>query len=486
LKLALATLIAFFICIGRAYALFDSANGGQPGEYLSELSGGARGLALGLAQVSLDGQANLIYSNPAAIAGLYWKETSFNFLPLFEQSQFASLSFACPVAPGSALGVSLVRLTSGDAEKTNALGEMTGSFSDQETAVIVGAGTKISKELSCGINIKMLSQDIDTISEKGMGVDLGLIYHYAPGHTWGLSLLNAVQPVLGPDRFPLTARAGFSHVLFTNFTWHGDLEALNVFKSEYVSRWYTGFEFNKPDWFFWRLGANEQQLSAGFGIVTRQIDIDYAFVYHPLASLQSISLNLRYGYPATEAEIRAVEKINELNKAKADYAETIRKQDENIRFERERLKLDKILAVKFIEARRAFEEKKYELSLKKLQEILKIDPVYEEAKTLSEEIRARLSSDNMSRRIEYARQAYKNGSFGEAKEHVNFILEQQPDNQEARVLGYLANAQIFLAGKSYKEAKGELIEVMKIDPNNIEASGLLKRVQNIIDLYGGQ
>jgi len=62
----------------------------------------------------------------------------------------------------------------------------------------------------------------------------------------------------------------------------------------------------------------------------------------------------------------------------------------------------------------------------------------------------------------------------------------QPDNLEARVLDFLVNAQLYLSNKQYNEAKGELIEVLKIEPNNSEASQLLKRIQNIIDIYGGQ
>lgn len=473
--------------VPQAFALLDqSADGGQPGEYLTELSGGARGLALGLAQVSLDGQANLLYSNPASIAGMGWKEASFDFLPLFDQSQFASLSFACPVGGRTALGVSLMRLTSGDAEKTDILGQTIGTFSDQETALIVGAGMKLTSDLSCGLSVKMVSQDIDTLSENGFGADVGLVYHYAPGHTWGLSVMNVVAPVLGPDRFPLTVRGGFSHNIFIkDLYWNGDVSALDIFTDQVVN-WYTGFEFNRPEWFFWRLGANEKQFSAGFGVGTKQIDIDYAFVYHPLETLQSVSMNIRYGYPSTEAELRALQKIEEMKKEKEELSEDARKQNDDIKFERERLNREKKLALKFIEAKKAFEDKKYAAASATLKEILKADPGYEEAKVLSDVIKAKLSSENVVLRLQYARQAYSKGAYNEAKDHVSFVLEMQPDNQEARVISYLSGAQIYLSNKEFKEAKGELIEVLKIDPNNNEASQLLKRVQNILDIYGGQ
>jgi len=147
---------------------------------------------------------------------------------------------------------------------------------------------------------------------------------------------------------------------------------------------------------------------------------------------------------------------------------------------------EKKTAIMFVDARKMFDDKKYAAAQAKIQEILKIDPAYEEAIALRKEIQARLNSDNLGRRFEYARQAYKQGLFKDAKEHLNFVLGMQPDNLEARVLDFLVNAQIYLMNKQYNEAKGELIEVLKIEPNNIEASQILKRVQNIIDIYGGQ
>jgi len=144
------------------------------------------------------------------------------------------------------------------------------------------------------------------------------------------------------------------------------------FKQWPAGSWYSGFEYNRPDWFFWRLGVNEQQFSAGFGIGTKQIDIDYAFIYHPLGTLNSISLNLRYGYPTTDAELRAAEKIQELKNEKEEYLETVRKENENIKFERERLEKEKKTAIMFIESYKAFEDKKYAAAQSKLQAILRL------------------------------------------------------------------------------------------------------------------
>lgn len=487
MKQVFLSVLSMLFLTAPAFAWIESANGGQPGEYLAEMSGGARGLALGLAQVSLKGQSNLLYSNPASLSGLNWKEASFGFVPLYAQSQYAAVSFGAPMGGTDAIGVSLIRLTSGDAEKTNALGETLGSFSDSETAVIIGAARRINKQISLGAALKLVSQDIDTWAERGGGLDLGLIYRNSQEHIWGLCLQNAVAPALGVDTFPMILKGGSSHNVFIkDLMWHANLALVNLMNDKRLIRWYTGFEYNRPQWFFWRLGANEKQASAGFGVGTKQMDIDYAYIYSALDTLHTLSLNLRYGFPETEGEIKAEERIEEIRKEKEELVIAARKAADSIKFERERLRKERRLAVKFFEAQREFQNRKYESARDKLMDVLKDDPANEEAKKLFDEINARLSADNIKRRIKYAKDSYAKGAYSDTKGHANYVLDLQPDNREAYVIGFLAGAQIYVSNKEFKAAKGELIEVLKIEPNNEEAAQLLKRVQNILDAYGEQ
>lgn len=468
-----------------AWLSLSRGTAGAPGEYLMRWSGGARGAALGLAQTALSGQQNLFYANPASLADLWWQEGSFSFAPMFGQGQFATVGYAVPFGKRYAFGAGVVRMGSGDAEKTNQLGESMGSFSNQETALIITYAAKITDKIHVGANGKVLTQEMDTLSEKGMGADAGIIYYFAPAHRWAASLINVIEPQLGTDRVLLTPRFGTFHELFLKGLFCSfDVVLNNSSTASSSSNWYGGLEYQWPAWFRWRLGANEKQGSAGFGIATRQFDIDYALIAHPLDVVHMLTLNIRYGFETTQAEEKIAREWETLRRESQDEKAAIDKEQGRLRFERQRLEKEKRISIKLIRARQEFEDKKFDSAQKILTDILTEEPMDSDASQLLAEIKARLDAANIIKRMDYAQLAYKKGDYAETLRNVNYILENQPDHVDARVLGYLAQAQMYLNEKKYKDAKGELIELLKMSPSNIEATQLLKRVQTIIEIYG--
>jgi tetratricopeptide (TPR) repeat protein len=459
-------------------AWFSSGNSGFPGEYLASFSGGARGLALGLAQTALDGQAQSIYANPAGIASLWWQEASFSVTPLFAQGNFTSVMYGVPFHGNNVVGLGVVRLGSGDAEKTNGLGENTGIFSDQETTIMLAYGRKISESLYGGMNLKFVSQDMDTLSEKGVGADAGLLYYAAPGHVWAINLLNIIPPRLGPDTFPVVPKFGFRHELLHNrLYFSGD-----IYPAGTVLQWAGGMEYRWPEWFHWRGGINTKQASAGFGISTRQMDLDYALIYHPLDFMHAFTLTVRYGFAPSEAELKVHRQWDDLAEEKLRYEEMKKKEKETIHAEIGRLGREMKVSVLFFKARRQFDARKYAAARKILEGILANDPGHDAARQLLEEIRVQEDSTATHLRLETCERAYLDGRYGEAQAASRAVLDLQPDNQKARVWGFLSRAHLFIADKKFNDAKGELIEIIKIDPANDEANQLLKRLQNVLDI----
>ncbi|MFH1369033.1 MAG: PorV/PorQ family protein [Elusimicrobiota bacterium] len=462
---------------------FSSGTSGYPGEYLVSLSGGAEGMGMGNAQTSLEGHSSLMYSNPASLATLWWQEGSMTVMPLFFQAQYIFMSYGYPLDEKNFTGFGFARLSSGDAEKTNELGETTGSFSDQETAVFLNYSRKEFPDFLWGVNLKLVSQEIDTFSAKGAGLDAGLIYYTAPEHAWSLNLINLVPPRLGPDVFPLVAKTGFKRSLFKNkLAWNTDLSF--IFTEKYFSSWATGAEYKITDFFKVRFGVNVKQVSAGFGLSTRQIDIDYSFTYHPLDFLHCLTLSLRYGVLPSVAEQKIKDEFGRLSEEKERYIERSEKLRDDIKFERERLKKERKLSMQFLDAKYAFEEKRYSQSRKILENILKEDPASAEARKLLDEISVRQDDATIKRKLSEAAGLYSRGLYSEATASVNYVLENLPENLEAQILGYLINAHLYLNDKKFNDAKGELIEVLKIDMNNREATLLLKRIQTIMEVQG--
>ena len=456
---------------------------GYPGEYLVSLSGGAKGMGMGFAQTSIDGQSNLMYSNPASLASLWWQEASISVTPLFFQSQFIFMSYGYPVNEKHSLGFGMARLTSGDAEKTNEFGETLGSFSDQQSTLYLNYSRKQLKNLYLGANLKFVSQDIDNFSAKGFGLDAGLIYYAVPTQSWAVNFLNLIPPRLGPDTFPMIMKLGFCRNLFyRKLSWATDLNFVLASKSP--SYWNTGVEYNYTEWFKARFGLNNKQVAAGFGISTRQIDFDYAFAYHPLDFLHSLTINIRYGLLPTSAESKIAQDLDNLAREKKEHESAMKKEADIISFERERLKKETRLATAFMDARIAYETKDYRKSKNILKDILEQDQGHTDARRLMSEINNILDDTVIQRKLYDAKILYQRGLFTEAVKNINYILELQPDHQEARILGFQTNAQLYLIDRKYNDAKGELIEILKINPNNLEATQLLKRVQTIMDIQG--
>ena len=483
MKFIILLFFMLFMAVSPSFAWLSNPDAGYAAEFLTTFSGGARGLGMGLAQAALDGQASSLYVNPAGLASLWWQEMSVTMAPLFSEGQFISFSYGYPFDDVNSMGISIVRLTSGEAEKTNELGEITGSFSAQETALLAGYGRKLPGNLRAGVSAKFITQEIATLSEKTASLDMGLVYYAAEDHHWALSLANVLPARLGTDDIPFVPRIGFWHSLLPALSLTADMRFIGLFRSgDPVSRWFTGVECRWPEWARWRCGLNQKQASLGFGISTRQIDFDYALLYHQLDFIHSITLAIRYGFTVTEAERNVKQDWEALAKEKEEYRIKKEKEEKRIRFEMERLARSSKLSVKFLEARREFDEKKYGAAQQILELILKEDAGHEEARQLLAEIQARMNTETIVRRTKEIRSSYSQGKFEAAIENVNYILDIQPANSEVRVYGYLSRAQLFVRDKKFTEAKGELIEVLKIAPENAEATQLIKRVQTILEI----
>jgi tetratricopeptide (TPR) repeat protein len=486
MKAVKAVLFILIFAANPLFAWFDTGKAGLPGEYLYMFSGNARGLGLGLAQTALSGSANMAYSNPASLADLWWQEFGYTYVPLFAGTQFSNASYGYPVSKNNVIGVSITTLTSGDAEKTNELGESIGTFSDRQSCMMLSYAGKLTPKLHMGVNAKFVTQDIDTNNQKSIGFDAGLLYKYVPYHYWAISFINLVQPQLGTDIFPVITRIGFWHGFFANkLGLTTDVSIYNLFGNSTSTSdpsWFYGLEYAYTDWLNLRLGANNQQFSSGFGVKMRHVDFDYAFVYHPLDFIHTFTVNVRFGFQPTEAEIKVRESMDDLSLQRSDYLKRKNFEDERMKGESKKLKLQIKLTMDFNKAWGLYNQEQYEQSKTILESIVKQDPNFEEAKKLLLEIQSRLDTKIVERKYLEAKKAYEKGYYSDAEESVDYALKIDSSHQDANVLKHLIRARILLSHQQYNEAKTELIELLQISPDNGEGMELLKRLQNIIEI----
>lgn len=460
------------------FSFEKAGDSGLPGEYLYSFGSGARGLSLGLAETTFHGNAYNSYSNPSGLGDLWWKEGSITFVPLFQNTKYYNISYGYPLKKQSAVAFNLISLTSVEAEKTNELGEVTGSFGSQDTCFTVSYGKKYNNRFYYGLNIKTVMQAIDDYSQKGAGMDFGVMYRQNEDKIWAFSLQNIVQPRLGEDVSPKVLKLGVSRAYIPRRLYlYGDLSSVNQ-----SMKYFVGTEYFYVPWFSLRAGLNVKQLSIGLGFKTRQLDFDYAFIYHPLEILHAISLTCRYGFEVTEAEEKIRTEWNVMNYQKQLDLKAINEERSKMSKEKEGLKLQFLITAKLLEAKNVVEAKKYEEGKKLLEEIIKLDKNNKEALKTLTEVNTRLDKKTVSNKMKEAKKNYEKASYDEALKLTAYILDMDKDNQEALVLSFLIKSRLYLKAKKYQEAKSTLVEILAIQPDNAEAIDMLNKIQNIIDV----
>ena len=135
------------------------ADGGFPGEWLTAFSAGARDAGLGNASTALTGGA-AAYANPAGIAGNRSGEAVMMVAPLLFSGQYQAVSVSHPISDHDSLSASFLRLGSGSADKTDALGQSIGSFNEQNYAFLLSYGLLAAGGISAGATLKTVRQSM--------------------------------------------------------------------------------------------------------------------------------------------------------------------------------------------------------------------------------------------------------------------------------------------------------------------------------------
>ncbi|OGS21889.1 MAG: hypothetical protein A3J83_04685 [Elusimicrobia bacterium RIFOXYA2_FULL_40_6] len=465
---------------------------GLPLEALSAFTGNAHASGVGNAFTAHNGNASGSYWNPAGISGMYYNEIDITNCMLFNNTQLLSASFAYPLNEKNVFGINIIRLTSGEAERTDSLGDSLGyTFSENLTATYFTFSRKVKDKLACGINLKVVNQSLDTYSAQGQGLDAGIIYKSNNETTYGLAVQNIIPVQIGggpsADTAGANLKAGLMNAFLRDkFIGYLDASMLGLGSSQSALRWAAGLEYKVSDSFWLRGGLNTREFSLGFGLMTDKIDFDYAVSAHPIDFVHKLSVNIRYGYTPTEAELKMQAQSEALADERAKYLEEKKIQKAQLREEQRKLKIENWVHTKMFIAQDHFRKDKYTLAEQVLKEVLERDPNHEAAKELLKEINKRTQVNYIAQKYIESMNLYKYNRFSEALETSGLVINLDSSHNGAKIVAFLSRAHIFLQGKKYEDAKSELIELLKIDPNNNEAVVLLKRIQAIVDIMGKQ
>ena len=442
---------------------------GLPGEYLSNFGANARALGMGKAYTAVANDSSGPYWNPAGIARMTWKEASFLYASLFKGTKYSFVGYAHPFAERNVLGISWIRTGMTDIDKRDDFGESVGTFSDVENAYLISYARKLNPNLDAGVNIKIISQDIDVYSAIGYGIDVGALYRPFDKLSLGLNIQNALQPKIKlkdeTDVFPINLKFGLAYKMFSDkLLLVTDVNYLNLMpdKDLYdtgtgksLMRWHAGLEYiysTELADVAVRAGIDYKEIACGFGVKTRYFTFDYAVGLHTLEITHRLGVTARFGMLPTEEEKLIARKRREVD-IKEHYQ----------------------LALK------SFNEKNFDTAISEAKKVVEIDPQNEEAQDLLDTIYFSMRKQEAVMRFEKALEYFEKGEDKLGKEEMQKALELDPEIKEKLEKEHFARAQEHMSTRDYKDAEKELIKTLRINSDNEEAKELLQKIREILE-----
>ncbi|HEX9727605.1 MAG TPA: PorV/PorQ family protein [Gemmatimonadales bacterium] len=223
---------------------------GARGANFLEIGVGARAQALGGAFTGLASGATAMYWNPAGIGSMDGLTAAFSRSALYDDLDITH-NFAAVGIPfaGGGIGVSYIRLDSGDIPRTNedfpagddpAFGS---TFDWAGTAFGLHYGRRLTDRLQVGFSGKLVTEGLDNASATWWGIDVGTMFNTGLyGITLGAALANIgssaayeggliKQRVNTAEAFPVALPVRFSTVSY---------QLPTTFRFSFLSNWVGG------------------------------------------------------------------------------------------------------------------------------------------------------------------------------------------------------------------------------------------------------
>ncbi len=299
-----------YVIVRPAYA--DGAVGSSAGNFLDFEIGG-RPSGMGGAQVGSAAGITAQYWNPAALANLDGRQIGAMHATWLQDLNYEWIGYAQPMSPKLGVGsVSLAYFHLPSIDGVDDFGNPTGEFKVYDMALTAGLARSLGHGVSVGANVKMIRQNLATVSAMGPAMDLGAMF------SWQGTTFGAVAQNLGPGlsfsgspSYPLPhqIRLGASRqvasgrvLLATDYN----------MPSDYYNDVRIGAEVRAHPNISLRLGYRHEfgttddpsnGLSYGLGINFRQLNVDYAMTpSNDFDDVHRLSFGYSFGNGANEQQ----------------------------------------------------------------------------------------------------------------------------------------------------------------------------------------
>ncbi len=267
---------------------------------------GARSLGMGGAMTSLSDEGSSVYYNPAGLARLEWQELSAMHASLFEGTIWDFGSWVYPIGDRHGLGVSFMRLGTNDIERRVDFNPG-GTFGYSTWQFTVAYGSVITRGVSIGMALKIVSQELDQYSDYAVGGDIGVQWRVYKSLGVGAIARDVVSPRLKmnvtSERTPVSIVSGVSlNRARLSGTIALSLATDVVAYEDRDPQVQAGAELLFAGQYALRGGYDREQLTLGAGLRRGRMSIDYAFKQMPevLDDAHTFSLSMRVGKSVAE------------------------------------------------------------------------------------------------------------------------------------------------------------------------------------------
>ena len=365
----------------------------------------ARAMGMGGAFTGLSDDVASSHYNPAGLSAVGEKQVSFMTAALSNDRTFNWFAVGIP-AGKSAIALSAIASGVGNLYGYDSSGNSTGSFDYKNFAGIFTFSRKISEKVQTGLNVKYLKSDLQDNSASGYGADVGFRFFPSEKLSAGFVLQDLGSSIKWNtqantrERVSSVVRLGFAYRLLENKF----LAAADILKvsDESGQKYNLGLEYLMTPALSARLGSNDGNISAGFGIKVGAFALNYAFLFDNLESnrnRQYVSLDLAFSAPSRgssysekllekqkKAEMKAKAKEEKRKLAEQKKAEKMKKKEAA-----RELKKKELMSEYYNKGVNYYQKGKYKKAIKEWEKVLKIDPNHEQSKKSIEKAREKLA-----------------------------------------------------------------------------------------------
>jgi tetratricopeptide (TPR) repeat protein len=286
----------------------------DPDEVL-RFGAGARDIAMGKSMVAGARGASALYWNPALLAESGFREAQAFHATFPSNFTYTSVGYVHPFRESLGFGAQLLQYGQSGATARDAAGEETGSFSESQTALTLGAGMKgvILPNLDVGLSADTLHRTMAGRASLLSGLNTGFAYHFLDRRAaLGLAAKNMLTMSTGQtsDKLPFRTDLGGAYEFFPGAT------AVLTFKD--MSDVAAGLEWVLAHRLALRLGdAGGGDFSAGIGLLFQRAHFDITMTPNRADGLGStIASSLSYSFGDDWAAIRRRSALKSEDKAR--------------------------------------------------------------------------------------------------------------------------------------------------------------------------